>query len=369
MLNRSQLITLFGLCRRNKYLPYRDMRQLLGKIGSATFDSQSNIAKLLHHIAYGNLVAAKAMLDANPRLVLHAGHTKTPSGLKVLHTTPLECALGAGDQEMAKMIEPYFDSDKITGGATVREKQYDRYCMHIENMLKQKPYDFTLLIAVLKAAQPKDVTAALNHDMTYDSVLRDVLVQFRKDFTPGRVTSGMHFNYQHLVQAFEVYDQNYQDLLASSGDDYDKLRLFSYQIIGFIQRSLPAIDRMAFAQGLMDVFMIHAKIERSLKFKNEGIEIPAMIPRTFIFKYDSTDFPATGGDSSLSGLGYESFVHRSGGFYDKRDTACVCERGGVEFETYVEQKLNACRTYAAAARRKDASMSVAEITDVPCRLG
>jgi len=138
MLNREQLITLFGLCKRNGNPINRwpkDIRQLFATKGSATFDPQSDIGKLLHHIAYGNLAAAEVMLKADPRLVLQAGHTVTPSGLKVLHTTPLECALGAGDPKMAKMIAPYFDSKKINGGAEVREKQYARYRQHIEDML------------------------------------------------------------------------------------------------------------------------------------------------------------------------------------------------------------------------------------------
>jgi hypothetical protein len=193
MLNRSQLITLFGLSKREKNTFYRwsrDMRQYIANIDSANFDLKSDIAMLLHHIAYGNLVAAKAMLETNPRLVLQAGHVETPSGLKVMHTTPFECALGAGDPEMAKMIETYFDSKEMTGGAEVKEKQYACYRQHIENMLnpeKNPPYDFTLLIETLMAATAEDVEAALNLDMTHDSVLRDVLAQFRKDFTPDSI--------------------------------------------------------------------------------------------------------------------------------------------------------------------------------------
>jgi hypothetical protein len=257
--------------------------------GNKYFNPTSEIAKLLQHIAYGNLVEAKKMLNANPGLVLQAGHVETPSGLKVLHTTPLECALGAGDPEMAEMIAPYFD--QFDGGAKVREDQFARFRQHIADMLnaeKNPPYDFTLLIETLMAATPEDVTAALKLDMNHESVLRDVLAQFRKDFTPGTITSGMHFNYLHLLRAFEVYEQKYDDLYKSGGNDDDKLRLFSCQVIGFIQRSLPAIDRIVFAQGLYHVVEKKAKIERSFKFK-----------------YDDADFPVTAGDSSCAGLGFK----------------------------------------------------------------
>jgi hypothetical protein len=80
----------------------------------------SDIAKLLHDIAYGDLLSAKALQEVNPRLFLQASHVETLSGLKNMHTTPLECALGAGDSEMAKMIAPYFDANEILGAAEVR---------------------------------------------------------------------------------------------------------------------------------------------------------------------------------------------------------------------------------------------------------
>jgi hypothetical protein len=303
MLNHSQLITLFGLSKHNENPRCRlshDMRQLIVKIDSATFDPQSDIGKLLRHIAYGNLDAAKTMLETDPRLVLQAGHTETPSGLKVLHTTPLECALGAGDPEMAKMIAPYFDSKKISGGAKVREMHYARYGQHIENMLKQKPYDFTLLVETLMAAKAKDVMAELSLDMTHDSALHTAMEQFRKDFTPGSIISGMHFNYHHLLHALDVYGQKFHEIHESGDDgfysDYNKNRLFTRQIIGFIQRSLPAIDRMAFARGLDNAIKTEIGIERSFIV---AIENPGQ---------PNTDFPVTGGNSSRSGLGYEYSV-------------------------------------------------------------
>jgi hypothetical protein len=302
MLNRSQIYTMIAIRNRPgsvfnpKGREYRLPIDVIQKIANVGFDADPNsdIAKLLHHIAYGNLTKAKKMLHANPRLVLHSAHTETPSGLKVLHTTPLECALGAGDPEMAQMIESYFNAKEIEGGVKVRDEQLARYRQHVEDMLsaeKNPPYDFTLLIDTLMAATPEDVTAALNLDFNRESVLRDVLAQFRKDFTPGTITSGMHFNYLHLLRAFEVYEQKFNDLFKSGGNAYDKLRLFSRQVIGFIQRSSPAIDRMVFAQGLYDVVANKAKIERSFKFND-----------------DNADFPVTAGDSSRSALGYEYWV-------------------------------------------------------------
>jgi hypothetical protein len=344
MLNRSQIETLIAIRNRpgSPFNPhgttYRLPIDVIKQIANVGFDpdSESDIAKLLHHIAYGDLASAKIMLDANRSLIGKASHVQTPSGLIVRYVKPYECALGGGDPEMAKMIAGYFD--QFTDGAAEKAAQDAKYRTHIEDMLnpeKNPPYDFTLLIETLMAAKPADVTAALNRDTTHDSALRDVLEQFRKDFTPGMITSGLHFNYQHLLRAYEVYDQNYENLYKSGGNDYDKLRLFSRQIIGFIQRSLPAIDRMVYAQSLYDV-----------------VEQKTEIKRSFKFTHDEGSFPDTsGGHGALSGLGFEYFA--AGG--------CASMVSGVAgiaplWKTYVEQKHQTCRTYAATSSREVVSV-------------
>jgi hypothetical protein len=160
-------------------------------------------------------------------------------------------------------------------------------------MLQQTPYDFSLLVATIYQASPQDIVAALNHDMTHESALRDVLTQFRKDFTPGNITVGMHFNYRHLLRAFEVYDQECRNF--STGMNYHKNKIFCCQVIGFIQRSLPAIDRMVFAQSLYEVIEKNAEIKRSFKFTHGARDFP--------------EFPVTASGYSVhSGLGFNFFA-------------------------------------------------------------
>ena len=296
MLTREQLHAFLCMRKHRRTIWSAHDKQLIhymGEVSMASFSPDSDISRLLHYIAYGNLQFAQAMLQENPRLVLQTSHVETPSGLKVMHTTPLECALGAGDPEMAKMIDPYFDAKGIIGGASVREEQYTRYRPYIENIMAQEPYDFTLLLDTLIQASPQDVAAALNSDMTHQSALSDVLTHFRNEFTPNTITVGMHFNYLHLLRAFEVFEQKIDRL--RDGNNYDKNRIFCRQVIGFIQRSLPAIDRMVFAQGLDDVVLQNAKIKRSY-------QLAANIYQ----------FPATTSDySSRNGLGFEYFIGHS----------------------------------------------------------
>jgi hypothetical protein len=343
MLTREQLHALLCLKKRNLTFFSTLPRDLIRYMTQTSIDSpDSEIVKLLHDIAYGDLQSAKDMLEVNPRLVLQASHVVTPSGLKVMHTTPLECALGAGDAEMAKMIEPYFDSDKISGGAAVRTKQYARYRTHIENMLDQPPYDFTLLMDTLKQASSAEADAALANDTTYASALSDVLEQFRKDFTPGKIHVGMHFNYQHLLQAFEVYLQNFRFLYRV--DNTVKTQIFCCLVIGFIQRSLPAIDRMLYAQGLYTV------IDQ------------AAIKRSYLYKTSDLRFPVTAGDDSRSGLGFGYFAAMFG---FSRWAGMECEELQKTWKIHLERTLQTCRTYVTAAIKEN---DVAAIADVS-RLG
>ena len=244
MLTRSQIRALLLLRRHGGNIFAVLPRDLMGYIAGLDNGSDSEIARLLHHIAYGDLQAAKHMLDANARLIMEAGHVETPSGLKVMHTTPLECALGAGDPEMVEMIAPFFE--QFEDGVKEREEQYARYRPHIERMLNQPGYNFKSLLDLIIQSSPEDITAALQHKLSAESNLHKAFQKFRADFTPGKMKVGLHFNYQDLLNAFAAFDQGWDKLYE--GDNYDKNILFCRQVIGFVQRSLPAVDRQVFAQ-------------------------------------------------------------------------------------------------------------------------
>jgi hypothetical protein len=331
MLTREQLHAFLCMRKHRRTIwSAHDTRLIpyICQVSMANFNPDSEIAKLLGCIAYGDLQSAKDMLEVNPRLVLQTGHVVTPSGLKLMHTTPLECALGAGDPDMAKMIAPYFEAKEIDGGVSVREELYARYRIHIEKMMAQPPYDFTLLVETLKQASPEDIDAAINHDTEHPSALNNVLEQFRNEFTPNKITGGMHFRYQDLQRAYEVYNQEYDNL--GDEDDLDKNTIFSCQVIGFIQRNLPAIDRMVFAQSLYEVLVNKAEIKRSFQFAYEDISFPVTAP----------------GHSSRSGLGFEYYV--TGGIVGRRNHAAGVPQ--TLWADYVEQKLEECKTFANASK-------------------
>ena len=105
---------------------------------------------LLEHVAYARLTEAEAMIAYDPSLLLaqYASNVVTPSGLHIKNITPFECALSGGDVGMAKMMLPYFD--RLKDGDVEKSAQYEKYRPHLENMMKQEPYNLKKLVEVLK---------------------------------------------------------------------------------------------------------------------------------------------------------------------------------------------------------------------------
>jgi len=298
----------------------------ISRLTDAEYDAQSEIGQLLHHVAWGNLDGVTAILAKSPRLLLEAGDVEDPAGNIIRRVTPYECALGAGDDEMAATIGQYFTNVALEDGEKERSRQYARYQPHINNMLTQPAYDFSALLEMIKESSAKDVQAALDLEFNPDLPLHAALDNFRKYFAPREIKGGMHFNYADLLQALKVYADEFDALYTAGGDNYSKCDLFWRQVIGYIQRGLPAIDRMVFAQSLYEVVEQKEKIERSFKFK-----------------YDNANFPVTAGDLSCSGLGFEFGAE---GGARARDGRLWAVWTVAIWKSYVEQKLQTCKTYA-----------------------
>jgi hypothetical protein len=218
----------------------------------------------------------------------------------VIRTTPLECALGSGSPEIAAIIHEAFDhitdehGKKVADAVNVRDAIYKRYLPHIEKMLDQKPYNFTPLLNVIKQSSAEDITAELNNKMPHKSLLREAMEKFRTDFTPGQMKKpGMHFaynehcNYATVVHILELCDLEGDNL--RDGGNFDKNRLVTRQILGFIERSFCSDERMVFARDGFDDVIAGRALDRSLEYKLQ--------PGTY--------FPDTVGDSSHFGLGFE----------------------------------------------------------------
>ncbi len=333
MLSREQVNTMLVLRQRENSLFSPLPTELIREIIEW---ENGDIAQALQYAAYArkeDVAALLKMLEADPNLLLDAGYVKTPGGDEIRNVTIYELVLGAGDYELAKMVQPYFSN--INDGEQQRIRQYERYKPHIEGMLEQKPYDLTPLIDLIKQASAEDVTALLNKDMTRKSDLCDAFIQFRKEWSPRILTKPcMHYNYASLQHAFELLDHEWNNLYKTGGNDfnkiYNKIRLVWQQLIGFEMRRLPGIDRCVMAQGLYDVIVKQEVFARSYKLNNRA-----------------GDFPIIASDDSIDGLGGDfapgarAHTSRHGAPFPGQ----MCTAWG----TYIEQKLQTCKTYAATA--------------------
>jgi len=128
---------------------------------------------------------------------------------------------------------------------------------------EQKPYDFSALVQIINKSSNTDVQTLLSNPLDTTSALGQAIKAFREDFTATSMKETF-FNPQHLIEAFNVYVQQYNLW------DVNQLRLFWSQVIGYIQRFLPSCYAQAFCQGLYDVAENKKPHGRSLKFENDS---------------------------------------------------------------------------------------------------
>ena len=305
MLTRDQFYTMLMLRKREgtifSDLPEEMFQHIIG-VNNFSQDANSEIAKALHHAAFAqedNIKILIAMLEANPQLLLTAGNVITRGGLDVRRVTPYEFALGAGDADLAKRIEPYFA--EIENGENERLRQYERYRPHIERILTPPDYDLSNLIKIIKNSSPEEVMAALNKESNATSKLGNALVEFRNHVRPGIVIKPrMHYNYQMLICAYDCFYREWDSL--QNGNNYHKANLVWRQVIGYLQRGLPALERFAMARNQFYAWSM-----------DTDAYIETDVERTVEFKSVRDSFPnISSGATELTGLGFDYGAYGDG---------------------------------------------------------
>ncbi|MCL5272644.1 MAG: hypothetical protein M1486_04985 [Gammaproteobacteria bacterium] len=213
MITRDQIYTMLMMNKGSDTFFSALPIELIKQISDYGQNPNSEIATALKHAAYArkeDVEALLTLLDKNSRLLLEAGNVQTPGGDEVRRVTIYEFLLGAGDAELAGIVQDYFA--KIDNGEQERVRQYERYRLHIEGMLTQKPYDLEPLIELIKKATPEQVTALLNKDMTGTDDLCKAFIQFRKDWAPKVLSKPcMHYNYASLKHAFKLLEREWDN--------------------------------------------------------------------------------------------------------------------------------------------------------------
>lgn len=230
---------------------------------------------LLGAVVRGEKSRVEAIIKTYPELLLQKGKATSYAGKIFHHHTALQIALCEGDVDITKnyhgLAEMLIEAmQSLEDGDAAIQTQIDEIFpegakAHLE---AQQPYDFTSLIKIICDSAPTDVDAALAL-MSTGSELDTALQTFRADFTA--VARGeLVYNPQHLLQAFQEYDDNFDRF-----NNDDQRDLCWRQVVGYVQRSLPACDAQAFAQGLYFIIEKNESGHRSMEFQHgRGLLFP-----------------------------------------------------------------------------------------------
>ena len=278
--------------------------------------------QLVQYIVYGDLKKSKALLQDNPTLLETLLTEKVTvidySRRKVKQKTAFQAALCAMDDELCAMLANYMTNEEMT-------RQYQEIFPdgHESDYQEQTPFNFSKIMQAISESQDEDVKKALSLELPNNTELWEKLEKFRADFTKCSSQEAV-FNPQHLIKAFELYDSQFNNWSWNQRD------LFWRQVVGFVQRFLPANIAMDFVQGLYNRVEEKEKAARSLKFRYGG---GAMFPLDF---------------DSFSGLGFEYACDGRGGMGFRAEGGAWCRRRcEFDFKPYVKQKQQSWESYTA----------------------
>lgn len=246
---------------------------------------------IMQNIAYGQRIKVKETLEklqqSNPKLlqmVLTTQSTKPISAysgwtIKPYTTTLLQAALRCGDiavnenyQGAVEIISSYFDKNEALSASKIeqiKEVFPEGLETHIANQ-QQNAFNFDSVLAAIDKASTEELenivknpektraqwaigeTESARTKSDQDLTLVEAMNRFRAQFAKQALSEAIP-SLEHLMKAFIQYE--YQ--LDTWTGDYDtkwlKQNLMARQIIGFIQRYLPAHEAQVFALGLYSV--------------------------------------------------------------------------------------------------------------------
>lgn len=256
------------------YLPSKDLASLAGTCHRNADWASDNLEKREKEAASALLLAvvqgdeAKAKLIGNPALACSARGMATDSLERLIQDlTPFQVALCNGDVEMCEMMKKDYFS-QLEDGQAEMEKQFNALFpngveIHVK-MQQDNIFDFNEILQAIIRAPDNEVTAALDKAFDNNLPLHLALEKFRKAFIKTS-QSEIVFNPYHLLRAFEILDAEFNNL-----GNWNKRDLFWRQVIGFVQRYLPACYLQASAQGIYYIVKNKEPLWRSFDFRLGG---------------------------------------------------------------------------------------------------
>ncbi|KTD14322.1 hypothetical protein [Legionella israelensis] len=222
---------------------------------------QKIINRLLTHALQGEQNEIEEIIKANPwdsRWLFYRGTATDFSGRIYEKVTLFQTALLTHNVNLVKIIEPYFD--KLPNEAEEKARQFNKAFPN--GFPDQTSYDFSTLIQVITTSSDDNILDALEKKQNNTRIC-EALNIFRKEFTDLSMKE-KYFNPQHLIEAFNVYNQQFIPW------SFNQLSLFWCQIIGYIQRYLPAYYAQVFCQRLDSLVEEKKSFTRSLTFENDS---------------------------------------------------------------------------------------------------
>ena len=212
--------------------------------------------KLLSHVVLGEQDKAKAMIKANPKLLLIRTKAVDYSGRTIIGTA-FQGALGAGDKPMWNMMLPYLES--LEKGEALRQF-HEQFPNGIEDdVLAEQLKDYYNALAL----------AIINHADHGQSAIEE----FRQGITSQKeIEQGKHFNLQHLLAAYQAYIDNFDALTT-----WDNRDLFWKKVIGYVQRQMTAYDAQVHCSGVKSVLDNENAFKRLFGFCNGGEFFPLSV--------------------------------------------------------------------------------------------
>lgn len=303
------------------------------------FDKQS-AKKLLKHVLQGKKSEALKMIEANPKLLfIRATAEDYAKDLDdhrriIQGWSPLEAMFGTGDIDMQKAVlttqlgwwnQAYVD--QVPNGRELAAAQLHE---KFPNGFDYPPstYDYSPVVKAITNDQTLIQTGRLSPET------EETLAKFRKDFMPGVVKQGFHFNLNDLIKACEVYNENYR--LWNDNQE----SLFWRKVIGFLERLVTAFDAQVISQGITDF----VKWKQALRRGDDSFDFHNYVTNKKIsyFPLDSDPLCRLGlgfGVDGYYGLGWWRMVSEPKHF----ETLCRAKaRGCEEFMQQLRQHQDSC---------------------------
>lgn len=234
---------------------------------------RKQVQKFLNHVIHGEQEEAETMLKRDPGLLLAVGKVEDYSGRKI-EGTALQMALGAEDVKyhddeecMVEMIHKYL-KQLPNGEAIIAEQTAKQFPEGWEQKEEERQArDHAALVRVINViANPPGANDTERNTATENAIqaFRDYLAAENKG--AGKIfRTGKHFNHQLLVEAFDLYNQNYDSV---GGYDSAKNNAVWRKVIGTIERYVPAATAQALCTGVGTIVDEKGKLQRKLTLHN-----------------------------------------------------------------------------------------------------